>query len=300
MSAGLTYEELVTQVLYVEEKVLLDGLYPSDDKFREVITEANLMLQEFQNTEDWLWLRKRWAIGRIPFQQPTEPPFTIPSFKINTEVIYKLSTMYGDAVHLYLCNSNDIYEDPDDYFDIIIPHNRIDVPIVSPGFNDEPMVPSVGKWNQPNIPTFPLGCFILDDQLTFNRWPIEALGRAVVIDCQERIPPLHVCNDECVGIDPSLNGGAVNWEKGDNFNPCTFLYKNKNTPYKILTMVPDPNYVVYKTAYYHALGSPVAQGNLSYINDVCAKLLSGIRNNDNETTRPDIVRRYTPRWIEAI
>ena len=67
MSAGLTYEEFVTQVLYVEEKVLLDGLYPSDDKFREVITEANLMLQEFQNTEDWLWLRKRWAIGRIPF-----------------------------------------------------------------------------------------------------------------------------------------------------------------------------------------------------------------------------------------
>lgn len=296
MSAGLTYEELVTQVLYVEEKVLLDGLYPSDDKFREVITEANLMLQEFQNTEDWLWLRKKMAVGRIDNKLPTEAPFKIPWFEIDTDVVYKLSTMYGDAVHLYLHDSTLPLDDLDKYMDHIIPHNRIDIPIVSPGFNDEPMIPSVGKWSQPNIPTFPLGCFILDDQLTFNRWPIEALDRIVVIDYQMRIPPLHVCNDKCVGI----KGGVVNWEKGDNFNPCTFLYKNENTPIKILTMIPDPNYVVYKTAYYHALGSPVAQGNLSYINDVCAKLLSGIRNNDNETTRPDIVRRYTPRWIEAI
>lgn len=300
MSAGLTYEELVTQVLYVEEKVLLDGLYPSDDKFREVITEANLMLKEFQNTEDWLWLRKTKPLGIIERHEPGSP-FEIPSFDIDTEDVYKLSTMYGDAVHLYhhkpIPDGDDI-----DLMDYIIPFRRIDVPIVSPGFNDAPMVPSVGRWSQPNIPTFPLGCSVLDDKLVFNRFPIEGVNKIVVIDYQMRIPELHVCNDYCVGVDPE---NPVNWERGEGFNPCNMLYhipegEDTPVPTKILKMVPDPNYVVYKTAYYHALGSPVAQGNISYINDTCTRLLSAMRSNDGETTRPDIVRRYTPRWIEAI
>ena len=299
MSAGLTYEELVTQVLYIEEKVLLDGLYPSDDKFREVITEANLMLQEFQNTEDWLWLRKKKSLGIIQSHSP-EDPFKIPSFDIDTESVYKLSSMYGDAVHLYLHKPIPENEDVD-LIDYIIPHGRIDVPIVSPGFNDAHMVPSVGRWSQPNIPTFPLGCFVLDDKLMFNRFPIEAIDRIVIIDYQMRIPQLHVCNSECVGV----NGGEVVWEKGESFNPCDQVYElpisgGGPTPIKVLKMIPDPNYVVYKTAYYHALGSPVAQGNIGYINDTCTRLLSAMRSNDNETTRPDIVRRYVPRWIEAI
>ena len=298
MSSGLTYEELVTQVLYIEEKVLLDGLYPSDDKFREVITEANLMLQELQNTEDWLWLRKKMILGIIK-RRDHRAPFEIPSFMIDTEEIYKLSCMYGDAVHLYLHEPipENEYVDLNDY---IIPYKRIDVPIVSPGFNDSPMVPSVGRWSQPNIPTFPLGCFILDDKLTFNRYPIEAIDRIVSIDYQMRIPPLHVCNSECIGV----HGGKVIWEKGESFNPCNQVYElptsGRPIPIKVLKMIPDPNYVVYKTAYYHALGSPVAQGNIGYINDTCTRLLSAMRSNDNETTRPDIVRRYVPRWIEAI
>ena len=297
MSAGLTYEELVTQVLYVEEKVLLDGLYPSDDKFREVITEANLVLQELQNTEDWLWLRKTKTLGVI---EPRTPGSTYepPSFTLDTEEVYKLSTMYGDAVHLYL--HKPIPSGASDLTQYLLPFHRIDVPIVSRGFNDSPMVPSVGRWSQPNIPTFPLGCSVLDDKLVFNRWPIEAVDRAVVIDYQQRIPLLHVCSSSCVGV----NGGAVSWASA-NFNPCNKLYtkpSGRNTPVanKVFKMVPDPNYIVYKTAYYHALGSPVAQGNISYINDTCTRLLSAMRSNDNENTRPDIVRRYTPRWIEAI
>ena len=43
MSEGLTAYDLVQQVYYVQEKVILDFL-PSDDKFMEVVMEANLVL----------------------------------------------------------------------------------------------------------------------------------------------------------------------------------------------------------------------------------------------------------------
>ena len=56
MSLGLTPYEFVQQVFYVQEKVLLD-FHPDDDVYKEVLTEANLVLQELQKEEDWLWLR---------------------------------------------------------------------------------------------------------------------------------------------------------------------------------------------------------------------------------------------------
>ena len=50
-SQGLTTYDFVQQVYYAQEKTILD-FWPEDDKFREVLMEANLVLQELQNSED--------------------------------------------------------------------------------------------------------------------------------------------------------------------------------------------------------------------------------------------------------
>ena len=62
MSEGLTTYDFVQQVYYAQEKVILD-FWPDDDKFKEVLFEANLILQELQNSEDWTWLREQLVLG---------------------------------------------------------------------------------------------------------------------------------------------------------------------------------------------------------------------------------------------
>ena len=75
MRLGLTPYEFVQQVFYVQEKVLLD-FHPDDDVYKEVLTEANLVLQELQKEEDWLWLRDTVNLGFVMEMPPftTKPP----------------------------------------------------------------------------------------------------------------------------------------------------------------------------------------------------------------------------------
>ena len=72
MSRGLTIAELVQQVYYAIYKVRIDvdegvdGAFSSKtDKFKEVVMEANLVLQEFQKEQDWNFLRDRWEIAGL-------------------------------------------------------------------------------------------------------------------------------------------------------------------------------------------------------------------------------------------
>ena len=47
MSFGLTPYDFVQQVYYVQEGVILD-YWPSDDKYKEIIMQGNLILEELQ------------------------------------------------------------------------------------------------------------------------------------------------------------------------------------------------------------------------------------------------------------
>ena len=102
MSRGMTIADFVQQVYYAMYKVRLDviqgveGSYHSkSNKFKEVVMEANFMLQEFQKEQDWNFLRERWDIGFA-----RNPHHAIQEFKI-PEGVYKVCTGYNDAVRLH-------------------------------------------------------------------------------------------------------------------------------------------------------------------------------------------------------
>lgn len=89
--------DFVKQVLFVQEKTLLD-FWPNDDKYKEVLMDANHMLQELQMLEDWRWLRKEHIFGMVhPKTNPTERI----ALKFDTDEFYKPSSLYGDGLRLY-------------------------------------------------------------------------------------------------------------------------------------------------------------------------------------------------------
>ena len=103
MSRGITAYDFVKQVYYAQEKVVLD-FHPDDDKFKEVLYEANLVLQELQNVEDWSWLRERYLLGPVYWSPDKIPDFELP------EWVYKPSTTFGDCVKLHLMTHHGLSE----------------------------------------------------------------------------------------------------------------------------------------------------------------------------------------------
>lgn len=322
MSAGITPRDFVQQVFYQQEKVLLD-FDPSDDKYKEVLMDGNFVLQELQKEEDWLWLRDTMMIG---LTESSSSGHEIVSFKFDTTKVYKLSSLFGDCVHLcaystpkidkagliidairswvpgnsFMGQNTDfdakidvqsdgytIYSINDeivlsgfiyDLIDIDM-FDKIDVPLISAGTHGRNIKDEVSKFGKPNWLSRPLGCYVLDDKLCFNRpFTSSECERAVVIDYQKRIDQFHICDHRCLFNDEHM---AINDEP-------------------MLKMIPDLNYVVIKTASTHAMGSPTAQGNIMSLNDTAQKLLSAMRENNAMATTCDTMEWYTPGFIEAV
>lgn len=274
MSWGLTPYDFVQQVFYAQEKVLLD-FWPSDDKYKEVLVEANLVLQELQNSEDWGWLRTRVELGPCSdFGLHEIPEFKLPPW------VYKPSTLHDDCVRLYRydrschCKGDGIRIDE---------RNFIEVPYISTGraqgrTDRQRFMMNVG------VEDLTLGCIWVGDVLTFNRplFPWEA-ERYAVTDVQRRIGQLHVCGPQCKGVDPNKPIDYNRDENGDWINPCAEIED------RVFEDIPDPNYVVYRTAALHAEGSPPAQGRIATLTDTAQKLLSAMRQNDSSSTDADYI-----------
>lgn len=261
MSNGMTPYDFVQQVYYVQEKVILD-FHPDDDKYKEVIMEANLVLQELQNAEDWHWLRDRVVLGTTTASADHQPlEFDIPAN------VYKPATMHGDCVQL---------QRP--WHGVPMDCDAINVPLVSQGRLHTHNMRSVQGLAVVQ-PEFPLGAAIVGDKIKFNRelYPYE-LDRLVTMDVIRRMKPLHICNDSCTKV----NG------------KCTKIES------KIFTEIPDPNYMVYRTAALHAEGSPVASGRLAGLQDVSTKILSAMRENNYVTTDPDYIEYERSRYVSVI
>lgn len=321
MSAGITPRDFVQQVFYQQEKVLLD-FDPSDDKYKEVLMDGNFVLQELQKEEDWLWLRDTKRIG---FTEAGKNDHEIASFSFDTSEVYKLSTLFGDCVHLcaysisvpddegfildamkrwvpgksysentqgasltvhpdgkadYNASDGTIYHADNlyDWLDVDM-WDKIDVPLISAGTHGRNIKDEVSTFGKPNWVSRPLGCYVLDDKLCFNRpFTSSECERAVVIDYQRRIDQFHICDHRCPFDEEHM---AIHDEP-------------------MLKMIPDLNYVVIKTASTHAMGSPTAQGNIMSLNDTAQKLLSAMRENNAMATTCDTMEWYTPGFIEAV
>ena len=179
MSRGMTIADLVQQVLYAMYKVRLDvdasleGAYHSkSDKFKEIVMEANFMLQEFQKEQDWNFLRERWDIG---FAQPGIQEFKIP------DGVYKLCTGYNDAVRLHYGR-----------------HGVMQIPFDSPRSGNHDAIEMFDEFGAANVDKDRQRAFVVGDTLAFYRpWHRHEIGHYLETDVISYIEPLHICDSTC-------------------------------------------------------------------------------------------------------
>lgn len=267
MSQGITPYDFVQQVYYAQEKVLLD-FWPTDDKYREVLVEANLVLQELQNAEDWTWLREQLVLGSC-YHMPNEiPEFELPDW------VYKPSTTNHDALRLHPIIGRKPHHMAYDE------HRFIEVPFASAGDNRHPKVQQFSPYAGVDSYDHGLRAVKIGDTITFNRMLLPHEERTVaVLDVQRRIELFHVCDSSC---------------ELDANNKCP---KAKE---RYLTEIPDPNYVIMATAARHAEGSPAALARVAGLQDTAQKIMSAMRQNDAAATDADYADWDSIGYIEVV
>lgn len=187
MSRGMTIADFVQQVYYAMYKVRLDvthdaalpdAFHADTDKFKEVVFEANFVLQELQNLQDWNWLRERIHLGvseRLPDHGIME--FQLPRHT------YKVATGFNDAVRLHNRQNKNLF---------------IEVPYTSPRSGTVNNVAMFDEFSRANVQDDRLLAFVVGDILTFSRpfWGNE-LNRDITTDIIRLLEPLHICDSGC-------------------------------------------------------------------------------------------------------
>lgn len=179
MSRGMTIADFVQQVFYAMYRVRLDvdaskegSFHSKSDKFKEIVMEANFMLQEFQKEQDWNFLRERWDIG---FTHPGFQEFRIP------EGVYRICTGYNDAVRMHMGHGVTIH-----------------IPFVSPRSGNMDVYEMYDENGFLNVDKRQQRAFVVGDTLAFYRpWFHGEIGRHLETDVISYIEPLHICNDDC-------------------------------------------------------------------------------------------------------
>jgi len=266
MSRGLTIADLVQQVLYAIYKVRLDvsdseeGMFHChSDKFKEIVMEANFVLQEFQKEQDWNFLRDRWEMGRA-----VNPPHgEIQEIEIPDEV-YKLCTGYGDAIRLH-------HNHPG------MSRRVSNIPIEEARTGNRRYVEMFDEWGEMNVDKMEQRAFTVGGILTFNRrWLGSEIGGRLETDVIRYIEPLHICDSSCP-------------------EHCPHAYEDR-----ILTWLPDPYYIVVRTAAKRAEADPSVTERVQSLTDEGSKLLSAMRENDSAHTTTDTYETTTLGYVSVL
>jgi len=262
MSRGITIADFVQQVLYAIYKVRLDvgpsddssGMFHSkSDKFKEVVMEANFVLQEFQKEQDWNFLRDRWEIG---------PAWNAPHAPMEIEIpdeVYKVCTGYGDAVRLHK-------------------HGRVtQIPFEEARTGNRRYVEMFDEWGEMNVDKGLQRAFVVGNMLTFNRlWHFGELGGLLETDVIKYIEPLHICDDSCP-------------------DDCPLAYEDLQ-----FRWLPDPYYLVVRTAAKRAEGDPSVSERVQSLTDEASKLLSAMRENDSAHTTVDTYETSSLGYVSVL
>jgi hypothetical protein len=119
--------------------------------------------------------------------------------------------------------------------------------------------------------------FVVGDVLTFNRrWFPHELGRRLETDVIRYIEPLHICDDSCP-------------------DHCPKAYDEK-----VLKWMPDPYYIIVRTAAKRAEGDPSVTERVQSLTDEASKLLSAIRETDSAHTTTDTYETATLGYVPVL
>lgn len=260
MSRGMTIADLVQQVYYAIYKVRLDvnsgiegAFHSKSDKFKEVVMEANFVLQELQKEQDWNFLRDRWEMG-ISHNHGGIQEFTLP------EDVYKVCTGYNDAVRLHG------------------PHGRVlqEIPWTEARSGSAQVVNMFDNWGNLNPEDNSNMAFVVGDTITFKRpWLPWEQGLLIETDVIRYFEPLHICDDSCP-------------------DDCPKAYHDK-----VFTEIPDPYFMVVRTAAKRAEGDPSVTDRVQSLADEASKMLSAMRENDSAHTVTDTYRTAELGYIEV-
>lgn len=269
---SMTLDDLVREVYYIQEKVLLDFQY-WDDKYREVIQELRLVLQELQKEEDWLWLRERLVLGPCDDfgRRGSIPEFALP------EWVYKPSSLHDDSVRLYRTRGNGT----------LVERDYLVAPWITAGEANHPHREWYTEFGAVNVAERDLFALNLAGTVTFNR-PLTAgeRRRVAVTDVQReiRLPEVPPRADE---YERATDEQKRKWDH---------YYREEQW----LSEVPEPNYVTTRTAALHCVGSPVAQMRMQDLTDNAQKLLSAMREANAMATAPNHMDWEIPGWVSVV
>lgn len=174
--------------------------------------------------------------------------------------VYKLCTGYGDAVRLH---GHRGYVEQ--------------IPIEEARTGNRRYVEMFDEWGEMNVDKDEQRAFFVGDILTFNRrWRPHEIGRGLETDVIKYIEPLHICNDNCA----------------DN---CIYSYSNT-----ILKWMPDPYYIVVRTAAKRAEADPSVAERVQSLTDEGSKLLSAMRENDSAHTTTETYETCSLGYVSVL
>ena len=118
--------------------------------------------------------------------------------------------------------------------------------------------------------------FQIGNIVTFKRpWLPGERGMLIETDVIRRMDPLHICDDSCP-------------------EHCPEAYKNL-----VFTEIPDPYYMIVKTAAKRAEGDPSAVDRVQSLTDDATKMMSAMRENDSAHTTPDMYETSELGYVEV-
>lgn len=253
MSRGLTIADFVQQVFYAIYKVRLDVTFDPalPQAFHASTDKFKEILMEGNFVLQELQKDQDWNWLRSRWCMGTSEVLedsAIMEFEL-PETAYKVCTGYGDSVRLHNAIDETLF---------------MEIPFISPRTGTMNKTAMFDQYARPNVPDNRLTAFVVGRDLTFNRpfYASEAGGllRTDVIDL---LPELHICDASCA-------------------QPCRHAYEDV-----VFTEIPDPYYMVVRTAARRAEGDPSVSERVMALADEASKLLSAMRENDSSKTFPD-------------
>lgn len=219
------------------------SFHSKSNKFKEVVMEMNVVLQELQKEQDWQFLRDRWEMG-----YSLNPAHGIQEFELPDDV-YKVCTGYNDAVRAHVRGN---------------PVACMQIQFEEARSGNRQVYDMFNEYGALNVDKQEQRAFTVGDIVTFNRpWFSDETGLLLETDVIRYIEPLHICDSNCE----------------DN---CPRAYDDI-----VLEWLPDPLYIILKSAAGRALADPSCAEVAQSLTDQATKFLSAMRENDSAHTTTD-------------
>lgn len=254
MSRGMTIADFVQQVFYAIYKVRLD--VTADPAVAQAFHADTDKFKEIVMEGNFVLqeLQKEadwnWLRERIGLgTTAVYDDGSILEIELDDNIVYKLCTGFNDAVRLHDPNNPNIF---------------IEVPFVPPRSGTTNTIAMHDEMGRLNVHDDRLRAFVVGNILTFNRpFYTHEAGATIEADYIRLLDPLHICDSDCTQPDP-------------------LVYEEL-----VFTEIPDPYYMVVRTAAKRAEGDPSVADRVMSLTDEAAKLLSAMRENDSSKTFPD-------------